>query len=285
MRKAERILTRRLGQLVHEAFHVDGVLVGVHAAPEAWRHVRVAHRVIDQEVRHVVAVGRLGAARREALELHGIHAVLQVLRQQRRQDRLTGDADVQSDEVAVLVETARQLAHRGRMVLAVRHVLFARPHHLDRDARHLLGDQHRLPHVVGAAAPAEAGAEHLLVDLALGDRQLGGLGRRRESCFAVLRAAPHLAFVGRVEHRGVHRLHGDMVLPGEAVGRLDLLGGAVDRRLGIARLVADEGFAGAEAVLQHGGDVVLLDLAPACRSPIRPAASRARTWRSSRCRR
>ena len=42
---------------------------------------------------------------------------------------------------------------------------------LDRRARHLLGDQHRLPHVVGAAAPAEAAAEHQLVDVAFGDRQ------------------------------------------------------------------------------------------------------------------
>ena len=51
----ERILAGRVRQFVHEAFHVDGVLVGVHAAPEARRHVRVAHRVVDQQVRHRVA--------------------------------------------------------------------------------------------------------------------------------------------------------------------------------------------------------------------------------------
>ena len=42
--------------------------------------------------------------------MHGIHAVLQVLRQQRGQDRLAGDADVQADQVALRVEAARQLA-------------------------------------------------------------------------------------------------------------------------------------------------------------------------------
>ena len=44
---------RRLRQFVHEALDVDGVLVDVHAAPEARRDVRVAHRMIDQQVRDV----------------------------------------------------------------------------------------------------------------------------------------------------------------------------------------------------------------------------------------
>src|SRR5690606_31245570 len=46
----ERILARRMGELVHEALEVDGILIVVHAAPEAWRHVRVSHRVIDQQI-------------------------------------------------------------------------------------------------------------------------------------------------------------------------------------------------------------------------------------------
>ena len=146
-----------------------------------------------------------------------------------------------ADEIVVGIERAGQLALRDRMILAVRHVLFARPHQLDRRARHLLGDQHGLPDIVGQAAPAEAAAEHQLVDVALVGRQAGGLQRRGERRFAVLRAAPDLAFVGRVERRGVHRLHRGVVLVGIVVDRLDLLGGAGDRGLGVAVLVADEG--------------------------------------------
>ena len=51
---------------------------------------------------------------------------------------------MQADQVAVGVEAAGHLALRGRVVDAVRHVLFARPHQLDRRAGHLLGDQHGL---------------------------------------------------------------------------------------------------------------------------------------------
>jgi hypothetical protein len=59
-----------------------------------------------------------------------------------------------------------------------------------------------------------------------------------------------------------------MVLIGEAVGRLDLLGRAVDRSLGVAHLVADEGFAGVEAFLQHRRDGLGLDLAQLADIPL-----------------
>ncbi len=51
----ERILPRRMRQLVHEAFDVDRVLVDVHAAPEARRDMRVAHRMFDQEIGNAIA--------------------------------------------------------------------------------------------------------------------------------------------------------------------------------------------------------------------------------------
>ncbi len=146
------------------------------------------------------------------------------------------------------------------MILAVRHVLFARPDQLDRRARHLLGDQHGLADVIGAAAPAEAAAQQHLVDVALRDRQAGGFRRHGERRLAVLRAAPHHALVGGDAGRGVHRLHGDMVLVGEAVGRLHLPGRAVDRGPGVADRVADEGLAGVEAFLEHGLDRVGLNV-------------------------
>src|SRR5262245_20356575 len=51
----ERVLADRMGKLVHEAFEIDGVVVDVHAAPEARRDVWVAHGVVNQKVRDGVA--------------------------------------------------------------------------------------------------------------------------------------------------------------------------------------------------------------------------------------
>ena len=49
----ERVLADRMGELIHEAFEVDGVMVVVHAAPEVRRDMRVSHGVVDQQVRDV----------------------------------------------------------------------------------------------------------------------------------------------------------------------------------------------------------------------------------------
>jgi hypothetical protein len=54
------------------------------------------------------------------------------------------------------------------------------PQHLHRRAWHLLGDLHRLDHVVVPAAPAEAAAEHHLVHFDLVGRQARCRNRRRE---------------------------------------------------------------------------------------------------------
>jgi hypothetical protein len=43
----ERIDARFLGKLIHEGFKIDGVVVDVHAAPEAWVDVRIAHGMVD----------------------------------------------------------------------------------------------------------------------------------------------------------------------------------------------------------------------------------------------
>jgi hypothetical protein len=90
--------------------------------------------------------------------------------------------------VALRIQARRHLALRDRVVQAVQHVLLARPEQLDRRARHLLGNQHRLAHpVVHRAAAAETAAEVHLVDLAFRGRQARGLGRRGQRGFAVLR--------------------------------------------------------------------------------------------------
>ena len=255
------VLAGGLGELVDEALHEDAVLVDVHAAPHARGHVRVAHGVVDQQVRDRVLQRVLPAEqvrRGHALEHERIAplVLLDHLWQRGSEDRLARQPHVQGDEVVVGVEAARQLALHDRVVAALAHVLLARPEQLDRHAGHLLGDQHRLarPVLVQAAAPAVAAAEVDLVDLALVGRQAGGGQHRRERGLAVLRRRPHLALIGRVARGAVHRLHGGVVLVRVGVDRLHLLHRAGQRRLGVARLVADEGLLGAEPLLQHLGD-------------------------------
>ena len=114
----EFVLADGLSEFVHEAFHEDGVLVDVHAAPEARRDVRVAHGVIDQQVGHGVAERVLHALTLQALERIRIHALvfriggalIQVSGEERRQDRLARQPDVQGGQVVVFVEAANHLA-------------------------------------------------------------------------------------------------------------------------------------------------------------------------------
>jgi DNA-binding FrmR family transcriptional regulator len=49
------VLAGGVRDLVDEARDVDRVLVQIHAEPEARRRVRVAHRVVDEQVRDAVA--------------------------------------------------------------------------------------------------------------------------------------------------------------------------------------------------------------------------------------
>ena len=188
------VLAGSARHFVHEALEIDGVLVGVDAAPGADRHMRVAHGVFDEQVRHSVAELRVAGRRGIALQLPIVLAVGHRSRIDERVDRLPRDAQVQGDEIVGGVQPSRQPALRDRPVEVVHHVFFPRPDHLDRHAGDLLGDQHRLAHVVlRAAAPAEAAAGIGLVDLALGERQAGRLGRGGERAFAILGRRPHLA--------------------------------------------------------------------------------------------
>jgi len=59
----------RHAQFVHETFQIDRVVIDIDAAPEAGRDVRVAHRMLDQEIRHRISRSRprpvaLGTGRR-----------------------------------------------------------------------------------------------------------------------------------------------------------------------------------------------------------------------------
>ena len=88
-----------------------------------------------------------------------------------------------------------------------------------------LAIEHRLAHVVVTAPRRPKPPPRCeLVDLALVDRQARRFRRRRQRGLAVLRRRPDLAACSaRPARRGVHRLHGGVVLVRVAVDRLDRL--------------------------------------------------------------
>ena len=49
--EGEGILASRMCKLIHKAFEIDRVVIDVHAAPEARNNVRIAHRMLDQDIR------------------------------------------------------------------------------------------------------------------------------------------------------------------------------------------------------------------------------------------
>ena len=71
----QRVGACRVRNLVHEAFHVHRVLVGVDAPPRTHRHVRVAHRVLELERRERVAELRVAGFFVVALHLALVLAV------------------------------------------------------------------------------------------------------------------------------------------------------------------------------------------------------------------
>src|SRR5215217_6720073 len=187
----ERILAGGARRLVDEALEVDAVLVRVDAAPRPDRHMGVAHRVFDEEVRHGVAELRLAGLLPVALELAHVLAVLDRRRVERGIDRLARDADVQADEIARRVEPGGEAALRDRPEEVLREILLAAPDQLHRRVRETLGDRDRLVDVVlRAAAPAKAAAEIVLVDLAFAERQARRRRKRGERCLGVLRRDP-----------------------------------------------------------------------------------------------
>ena len=232
--EGERILAGGERQLVHEGLDEHRVLVDVHAAPEARRHVRVAHRVVDQQVRDVVAERVLAAVRFRPWKVSGSRAFCCSTICGRTAARIDCPEmpDVQAGEVVVGVEAAGQLAVHHRVVVALHHVLFARPQQLDRRAGHLPSRSAPPGDVVlERAAPPEAAAEVDLVDVALLGRQAGGGQQRGEARPRRPASAPRLRTVRRVARRGVHRLHRRVVLERVGVDRLDLLRRAGERRL------------------------------------------------------
>jgi hypothetical protein len=130
---------------------------------------------------------------------------------------------VHSGQVVILVKSADQLALRDRMIHAVRHVIFARIDELDRRARHRFCDIDGVDHVIASCPPTEAAAQQRVVHLAFIGRQARCLHGRSERGLGILRAGPDLALVRGIKRRGIHRLHGGVILVRIGVDRLDLL--------------------------------------------------------------
>lgn len=69
--------------------------------------MRVAHRILDQQVGHAVAKLRVARRSGVALQLTEVLAIDNAFRIEHGIDRLTGDSNVQADEVALGVEAGR----------------------------------------------------------------------------------------------------------------------------------------------------------------------------------
>jgi len=78
------------------------------------------------------------AIRRKALEHGGVEAVLHHIGPRDDEDGLSRDAHAQAGQILVRVESGGEFALRDRMILAMRHVFFARPQQFYRRPRKLL---------------------------------------------------------------------------------------------------------------------------------------------------
>ena len=142
----------------------------------------IAHRVVDLLVRHLVGHVAERAHRAE------IDAVLhRRIGKQDPEDGGARDFGVHRHQLAVSIDPGFDAHDARRAIEVMLHVFLARPHHLDRHARHRLGDRHaEANEVLRCAAATEASAQHHLVHLDFLERQLGGLRGDRHRRLAVL---------------------------------------------------------------------------------------------------
>src|ERR1700730_1268677 len=99
--KLEWILAGRARHFIHEAFHIDGVLICIDAAPRSDRHMRVAHGVFDEQVRNGVAELRISGRLVISLQLTQVLVADNASRVQGCVDRLPGDPNVQTSEIPI----------------------------------------------------------------------------------------------------------------------------------------------------------------------------------------
>ena len=149
-------------------------------------------------------------------------------------------------DLARAVDHALDVVGVDRAVAAARHVVLARPLHLDRRlpadrlrGLHRLGDHVR----VGRGAPSEAAAGHHDVQLDLVGRDARDLGRGRLVEVRHLVPAPDLDHVVVVPRDRVHRLHRGVGEVGELEHRLELLAAGLERLLDVAVVPRHRGIA------------------------------------------
>ena len=135
----ERILARRFARtssMKHSRYTPFWFVLTPRHGPTGTCVLRIAYSM--QQVRHRVADLRVAGRRPQPLQLAIVLAVLDAAGLREGVDRLPGDADVQPDEVAALVDARLHPALRDRAVEVVRHVFLAAPDHLHRHAGKLL---------------------------------------------------------------------------------------------------------------------------------------------------
>ena len=168
-----------------------------------------------------------------------------------RDDGRRGAAMQPGRRLACIVQTRFEPLHRDGVEVVVGDVVLAGPGQLDRLAVHRLGDERRLDHVVRLGLAAEAAAEqrdvdgHVLGRDAEARRQVIARGLRR------LHAGPGLALAVRDLHHRRRRLHGRVREMRDVVFRLDALGSAGQRLIGVAVVAHDHAAGLAHGLLQR----------------------------------
>lgn len=136
---------RRSRDLIDHALDCELGIAVRHAPKEADIHASRRPDVVGKQVRYgIVDVGPLYGRRVPAARF------LETGRVIAREDGLADDAVPPGDDLAILVQSDLHVLRCQRTILAVLHIVLARPHHLHGAARHRLGQQsgvHREVHL------------------------------------------------------------------------------------------------------------------------------------------
>ena len=171
-------------------------------APKTYRHVCAAHGKVDQCVRYGVGMVR------ETGHCLVVNTVLQRHAQQLGKNRRGADAHMQGLRFTGCIHRSTHAHQAGRAVQIVLHVFFTAPHQLDRFARQLHGDSHRLAGEILRTFAAQSAAHLHGEDAHIFLRHLGGRSCRCERGFRVLGRRPDVEFVVDQQSRANHGLHG-----------------------------------------------------------------------------
>ena len=243
--KRERVLSRGMGELVHEALDREAVDRMADRAHVADADADFLARVVDAEIRHVIGVVR------GALD-DGIEGIGGVGCEPRR-DRGADAVKAPRDEFLAGIETGVESDRCRRSVVVVRHVVFTRPNQLDGGTDGFRrGD--RRGYEIDLEAAAETATEQRRVHAHALRRQSGGLRRRRLGHLLHLGSDIKIAALGGHVGRAVHRFH-------RRVGeQRQFIGGRVQRGRGMQGrgnvAFGARGFAGIGcwSLVQQGAD-------------------------------